>query len=209
MMTETVPATPHRNSIRLKGWDYAGEGWYFVTLVAFRRECLFGVIQKGEMTVNPLGKIVQECWEAIPAHFPNVTLDEFVIMPNHVHGIVVIRNEEHLPIAAEALPVGAEAEAVPGGARHASPLQEPGRLRQVQEPGRPHGVTPGSLGAMIGSFKSSVSRRAGRELNSANLWQRNYYEHIIRNDRELEAIRHYIEINPERWTEDEENPSLL
>jgi putative transposase len=216
-MIKTVPGLPHRRTIRLKGWDYSGEGWYFVTLVAFRRECLFGVIHAGEMTVNPLGMIVQECWDAIPAHFPNVILDAFVIMPNHVHGIVVIRDEQELPIPADAVPVGAEAdavpigaeaEAVPVGARHASPLQEPGRGR-IQEPGRPHGVAPGSLGAIIGSFKAAVSRRAGKELNSANLWQRNYYEHIICNNRELEAIRNYIVLNPERWAEDAENPSPL
>jgi putative transposase len=115
MMTETDPETPHRHSIRLKGWDYAGEGWYFVTLVAFRRECLFGVIQKGEMTVNALGRIVQECWEAIPAHFPNVTLDEFVIMPNHVHGIIVIENNGV-------------------GAIHEAPLRDPRERRRMLLP---------------------------------------------------------------------------
>ncbi len=112
-MTKTDPETPDRRSIRLQGWDYSGEGWYFVTVVAFRRECLFGMIQKGEMTVNAVGRIIQECWQEIPAHFPNVTLDAFVVMPNHVHGIVVIDDEEDLP--AEAVPVGAEADVVPVG----------------------------------------------------------------------------------------------
>jgi putative transposase len=212
-MIKTDPEIHQRHSIRLKGWDYSGEGWYFVTVVTIRREILFGEIHVGGLTVNPLGRIVQECWEAIPVHFQNVTLDAFVVMPNHVHGIVVIRDEQDLPSAgtrpaADAGPVGAEAEAVPVGARHASPLQDPGRGR-IQEPGRPHGGAPRSLGAIIGSFKAAVSRRAGKELNSANLWQRNYYEHIICNNRELEAIRNYIVLNPERWAEDAENPSPL
>lgn len=139
----------HRRSIRLKGYDYSAAGGYFVTVVTFRRECLFGEIVEGEIKVNALGRIVQECWNETPAHFPNVEIDSFVIMPNHIHGIVFIHENV--------------------GATHASPLL----------PSR--GPSPRSLGAIVGSFKSAVSRRAGLELDSANIWQRNYYEHIIRN----------------------------
>lgn len=153
----------HRRSIRLKGYDYSAAGGYYVTVVAFRRECLFGEIVNGEMRLNAVGRIVRECWDEIPSHFPNAETDAFVVMPNHVHGIIFIYAD------------GA-------GATHASPLQK----RTTY----PHGPAPRSLGAIVGSFKSSVTRRAGRELNSANIWQRNYYEHSSATKPITNASRH-------------------
>ncbi|MEI6613977.1 MAG: hypothetical protein WCL37_03700 [Chrysiogenales bacterium] len=79
-----------RRSIRLKGWDYASPGWYFVTICAQSRKCLFGDIANGDMLLNDAGRNVKKCWQDIPEHFPHVTLDEFVVMPNHVHGIIFI-----------------------------------------------------------------------------------------------------------------------
>jgi len=167
-----------RRSILLKGYDYTAAGGYFVTIMAYQRDCVFGEIEAGEMHINALGRIVKECWQAIPDHFPNADVDEFVVMPNHIHGIIFL----HYDMATMST----------GGARHASPL-----------PAR--GTPSRSLGAIIGSFKSSVTRRAGRELNLANLWQRNYYEHIIRDQRDYERITGYIIETPRNWEHDEEN----
>jgi putative transposase len=125
------PNNHHRRSIRLKGYDYTQPGAYFVTMVTFRRECLFGEVIGGEMVLNPWGSVVDECWRAIPNHFPNVELGAYVVMPNHIHGIVVIR-EMGLSV----------------GTRHASPLPS----------NPPRGVIPNFLGAIVGSVKSAVTR---------------------------------------------------
>ena len=178
------PSKHHRKSIRLKGYDYTHPGGYFVTIVTLWRECMFGKIVDGVMQLNELGQIIWECWEEIPAHFPNTDVNEFVVMPNHVHGILFIHEGNGTPICPACV-----------GAQHAAPLR-----------GMKINVKSGSLGAIIRSFKSAVTRRAGRELNSANIWQRNYYEHIIRNNADWERICNYIAANPLNWVEDEENP---
>jgi putative transposase len=181
---------PGRHSIRVKRYDYAQAGGYFVTMVTMRRECLFGEIVNREMKFNTLGRIIQECWQAIPEHFPNTDVGVFVVMPNHVHGIILIHENvgRGTIYPAGRMPIT--------GARRASPLPA-------------QGTSPGSLGTIIGSFKSSVSRRAGRELNSGNIWQRNYYEHIIRDERDYERIIDYISTNPIHWEDDEENQDNL
>lgn len=160
-----------RRSTRLQAYDYAQAGAYFVTICA--RACLFGEISNNTMQTNQLGQIVEECWAAIPSHFPDVELDVFCLMPNHFHGIIVISV----------------------GATHASPLQRPGPSSR-------------SLGAIVGSFKSAATKRIRELKNMPNLviWQRNYYEHVIRNDSDLDRIRTYIVNNPFQWANDENNP---
>lgn len=171
----------HRRSIRLKEYDYTRPGGYFVTIVTYRRDLLFGEIAIAEMRLNDFGNIADECWRAIN-HFPNVVLGAHIIMPNHVHGIIVI-NEN-----------GTAANSSPSvGARQASLLQ-------------PHGVKPKSIGANVGSFKSVVTKRIGREHTAAGIWRRNYCEPEIRDDKDWDRIHHYIESNPSLWTEDEANP---
>jgi REP element-mobilizing transposase RayT len=142
-----------------------------------------------EMRMTALGRIVQACWEETPAHFPNVEVDTFIVMPNHIHGIIFIH----------------EATV---GARYISPLRKVGTgFSPLQEqPQTPHGFKPGSVGAIVASFKSAVTRQAGKELGLANIWQRNYYEHIIRNQTDYERIVGYILNNPSNWDQDEENP---
>ncbi len=206
----------HRRSTRLKGYDYTSAGGYFITVVAFRRECLFGEVLDGQVCLNSLGEIVKNCWEEIPSHFQNVDIDEFVVMPNHVHGIVFIHPMNN----------GAPFQHVVG-ATHASPLQNnrhasslpnnqhtwstyydqhasPSSFDPNAPASPPRGPVPQSLGAIVGSFKSAVSRRAGRELNSSNLWQRNYYEHILRDQSDYERIAGYIHANPGNWGIDDE-----
>ena len=175
------PQKHHRRSIRLQGYDYAQAGAYFVTLVTYQRDALFGEIIDGEMKLNRKGKIVQEEWFASVNIRKEIRLppEEFVIMPNHIHGIVWIENDASIAIVV--------------GANGRSPL-----LRSQMK--------PRSLGSFIAGFKSCVTKRIRDELNETGIWQRNYYERIIRNEKELDAICRYIESNPLNWAEDDENP---
>ena len=191
------PDRPTRRSIRLKDYDYADEGAYFVTLCTFHRECLFGEVAGGEIRLNAVGEVVHECWDAIPDHFLNVELDAFVVMPNHVHGIVVI--------------TGKCGRGDTVGARHALPLQgsnQPPHHEQItkQAFGKP---VPRSLPTIVGSFKSAAARRINllHDTPAASLWQRNYYERIIRDEKDLNRIREYIDCNPQMWETDEDNPA--
>jgi REP element-mobilizing transposase RayT len=187
------PNRHQRHSIRLKGYDCARCGAYLVTVRAQNKECLFGEIVDGEMRPNAAGGIVSACWNAIPEHYPNVELDAFVVMPNHIHGVLVITDD-----------VGAT-HAPDVRATHASPLRDAHPPAPV---GMPRGPKPESIGAIIGQFKSAASKRINemRDTPGASVWQRNYYEHIIRDERDLERIRHYVADNPGRWADDEANP---
>ncbi len=183
------PQKHHRKSIRLQGYDYSQAGAYYVTIVTYQRDCLFGEIMNEEMFLNDFGKIADECWRAIPDHFPNVELGAHVIMPNHAHGIIVIHNDESASHAVDAQHVGATQWVAP-----------------TTPDNRPKGPKPKSLGTIIGSFKSAVSYRIHKELNATGIWQRNYYEHIIRDEKDLQNKTDYIEANPALWDEDDNNP---
>ena len=170
----------NRRSIRLKEFDYTQPGAYFVTVCTWRRENLFGDVVDGEVRLNERGHIVKECWNGIPEHFPQVDLDAFVVMPNHIHGIIVIKGNDDVV-----------------GATHASPLR------------KKSGSTPKSLGAMVVSFKSATARRIKDKVGEIGIWQRNYYERVIRDEKEWDLIRRYIETNPDNWEQDEENPARV
>jgi len=187
------PDKYHRRSVRLKGYDYSQPGAYFVTICTRARECLFGHVVNGEMRLNPLGKMAAACWQAIPHHFPRVVLDEAIVMPNHIHGIIVIQGR-------------GEASAVPLHVSKEQPKSDASPLQRC-----PNGTQPGSLSATVQNFKSISTRKmnAARGMLGMPLWQRGFYEHVIRNEEELRAIREYILCNPARWNEDENNPSLL
>jgi len=154
-----------------------------VTIVTYHRDCIFGEVINEEMVLNDFGKIADECWRAVPEHFPNVELGAYVIMPNHAHGIIVIHNDE------SPSNVGATQWVAP-----------------TTPDNRPKGPKPKSLGAIIGSFKSAVSYRINKEYNATGIWQRNYYEHIIRDEKDLQNKTDYIEANPSLWDDDENNP---
>ena len=176
------PQKHHRRSIRIKEYDYTQPGGYFVTVVTYQRDCLFGKITNEEMQLNIYGQIVNECWRAIPDHFPNVELGAYIVMPNHVHGIIVINDR-------------ADASA---SARRGTIYRAP-----TEQFGKP---IIGSIPTIIRTFKAAVTRRIGRELNATGIWQRNYYEHVIRNHEDWDRIHRYIESNPSMWTDDDENP---
>ena len=186
----------HRRSIRLRGWDYTNPGAYFVTICTHNGECLF------EDPV--LRRMVETTWRRIPCHFPHVRLDEFVVMPNHVHGIIWIVDK---PV------VGARHSRESSSPTDAIPSDEPTQSRKQPSgnasPLRPCGVVPGSLGAIVGNFKSVTARRVNRirKTPGAPVWQRNYYEHIVRSEDELRRIREYIRLNPLKWELDRENPN--
>jgi REP element-mobilizing transposase RayT len=186
----------HRRSIRLAGYDYSQPGAYFVTLVTRGRECLFGEIVNGVMQLSAMGRIADEHWHLIPKHFPQVEFGAYVVMPNHVHGIIVIHTDEN----------GMAADSPPSvGATHwVAPTQIVAPAKSVTATA--NGPKRGSIGAIIGAYKMSVTRRIQREWNISAIWQRNYYERIIRNEAEHNRIHLYIEANVVHWEEDEENP---
>ena len=171
----------HRHSIRLKGYDYSSPGGYFVTLVTQGRKCIFGEIRNGVMNVNPFGEIAREEWFRSADIRKEICLfeEEFVVMPNHIHGIVWITDV---------------------GTTGRSPL-----LRGNS----PRGPMPKSIGAFIGGYKVSVAKRinALRGTTGQAVWQRNYYEHILRDEIDYKRVYEYILYNPLRWGDDEENPN--
>lgn len=171
-----------RRSIRLKDYDYTQHGAYFVTICAHERRCIFGQVVDDSMMLNEWGQIVADEWEQTAIVRPNVELDAFVVMPNHVHGIIVIVND---------------GDSV--GAQCIAPLQNAPK-RGVT----PNNVIPNSLGAIVRGFKSAVTRTINRLPNPPDhpIWQRNYYEHIIRNEESLNMIRSYVATNPAKWAED-------
>jgi putative transposase len=167
----------HRHSIRLKGYDYTQSGAYYITIVTYQRQHFFGEVVNGEMQLNELGQIAHDEWFKTAALRPYVELyeDEFVVMPNHVHGIIWVHNNV----------VGAE--------RRSAPTMT--------------NVSPKSLGAIIRAYKSAVTYaiNALQNQRGAVLWQRNYYEHIIRDEKDLQAKCNYILSNPLNWENDDEN----
>ncbi len=226
----------HRRSIRLKRYDYTQRGAYFVTICTHQRNCLFGEIVDGEIKLNTNGEIARGSWLSIPRHFKNVELDEFVIMPNHLHGIIIIESSE---VAGEALAnqdfsqlfseVAGEALAnqdfsqsfseVVGEALANQDFSKQQNLSSqcfaptvyTGETVKINGTKPQSLAAITQNYKSVSTRQINR-MNKAKgnvIWQRNYYEHIIRNEEALNNILEYIVNNPINWVKDQENPDLF
>jgi REP element-mobilizing transposase RayT len=174
------PKIHHRRSIRLKGYDYTSPGAYFVTVCVEDGECMFGDVINGEMELNVYGQIVREEWLRTVELRTNVELDALVVMPNHVHGIIMIVDDG----------VGR------GTARRAPTTEQFGR------------PVSGSLPTIVRAFKSGATKRINehRATPGATVWQRNYYEHIIRNDADLDRLREYIATNPARWELDQLHP---
>jgi putative transposase len=177
------PVKHHRRSIRLAQYDYALAGAYFVTVCAHERACLFGDVVDSDMRLNEAGRLVQAAWDELPGRFPGVELDAFVTMPNHVHGIIVI---------------------VRGAAERGAGIVAAGPGAASSAPTSP----TATLGDVMRAFKSISALYVNRQLNrSGSLWQRNYYERIIRDEAELHRMREYIKTNPARWADDSENPA--
>jgi REP element-mobilizing transposase RayT len=182
--------TTHYTSRRTTGWDYAGHGVYFVTICTQDRVRLFGSVRKGRMRLNALGRIVAEEWRRSESIRDEVTIDAFVVMPDHMHGIVWMH---------------------PDGAGDSDPSPVPhGRAALGNDDDRPDADRPTlyrparSLGAFIAGFKSTATVRVNRcrRMPGEPVWQRNYHDRIIRTERHLHAACRYIYQNPARWHED-------
>lgn len=164
------PDVHRRRSIRLKGYDYSSPGTYFVTLCTHQRECLLGTVEDSQPRLSETGRMVQAAWNSLPGRFASVGLDAAVVMPNHVHGILVVTRQRA-------------------------------------------GTSPApASGTVVGTFKSLTTReylararQENRTFQTGKLWHRNYFEHIIRDEDEMNRIREYIRQNPARWAEDEYN----
>ncbi len=193
------PQKHHRRSIRLPNYDYSQAGAYYVTIVTWHRECLFGEVVNKEMRLNRYGEIVQWEWLELSKRLQFVELGAFIVMPNHAHGILIFR-----PI------VGATRQGLTLTRADKIPLLQT-TTDDIDGSPLPRGPKPLSLGAVISQFKSRVTKRLWKfsSLNGTPIWQRNYYEHIIRNEKDLQAKTDYIESNPMLWDEDDENPIIL
>jgi putative transposase len=179
------PNRHHRRSIRLKGYDYSHTGVYFITLCTYDRECLFGEIVRGTMQLNKFGEIVAEEWLKSVEIRQEIELDNWVIMPNHFHAIVIIdraisdRGECNSPESSDS-----------------------SKSDKIQ-------MRPRSLSSLVTGFKSSVTRRINQNRNHSDcpVWQRNYYDHIVRDTDSWEKIFNYIDANPSNWEIDRLHPA--
>ena len=180
------PQKHHRRSIRLKGYDYTQPGVYFITICTQNRLCLFGEVVDGEMVLNELGEIVRNEWLKTAQLRSRVVLDEFVIMPNHMHGIIILIDSNGR------------------GTLQRAPTAQ--RAPTIEQFGKP---TSDSIPTIVRLFKSATTHRinALRGTPGLPVWQRNYYEHIVRNEQSLNRIRQYIAENPLLWHLDRENPN--
>ena len=261
-MTRKAPEETGRRSIRLRGYDYSQAGAYYVTIVSSSREYLFGEVVEDRMVLNRFGQIAKTQWERLPRRFRHVELGEFVVMPNHIHGIIYIVDGRDTPdhgggivdgrgsghvgallmvgarrtmmgallmvgtrriMMGALLMVGARrtmmgALLMVGARREDFGIIGLETLRRAptgdlstrhaptEQFGKP---IPGSLPTIIRSYKSAVALRVNlsRQTRDTPVWQRNYYEHIIRNQADYERIAGYILDNPINWNQDEENPA--
>jgi len=206
-MVKFDPKIHHRYSIRLKDYDYAQAGAYFVTIVTQQREFLFGEIVNKEMELNPNGEIVQKWWGEISNHFANVETGAFVVMPNHIHGIIFIlerRGTVPVPDEKKSLNISEQIHKTTTQGFNKS-------LKQGRETSG--GETPPlqmpTLGQIVAYFKYQSTKEMNALGNTSTVtkfWQRNYYEHVIRDETDLKNKTDYIEANPILWDEDDENP---
>ncbi|MEB3180485.1 MAG: transposase [Nostocaceae cyanobacterium] len=212
------PDIHHRRSIRLRGYDYSQENAYFVTICTQHRECCLGDVINSEMKFTIRGKITHQLWLQITHHFPNVELDEFIVMPNHIHGIIVIVEDNcrggvspsHTEVGQQKHGVSPSHTEV-GQQKHGmSPIfdilgEKGGETPPLRKQWRP------TLGQIVAYYKYQTTKIINQIDNTPGnrIWQRNYYEHIIRDGKSLENIRQYIRENPGNWGKDLENPQKI
>jgi len=207
MAERTRTGYRHRRSIRLPGYDYSQPGAYFVTVCVHGGRFLFGDVMDGRMRLNATGDLVQVCWEWLEQQYRYVELDEYVIMPNHVHGIIILTDlvtsdgSRTVTDASDFMTLGGsrtapredDIDSCRGASRSAPTLDY---------------IRRKPLGRIIGAFKTVSTKRINELSNSSagRIWQRGFFEHVIRGERDLTRIREYISTNPRRWHLDRDNP---
>ncbi|MGD9976489.1 MAG: transposase [Bacteroidales bacterium] len=207
----------------MAGYNYSSVGAYFITIVTYNREHLFGEIFNGTMVLNGLGKVAEQCWMDIPNHFPFVSTDQFVVMPNHIHGIIIINESveanDYSPLQSDSpTPIGNPVEAynhTPLPCDPPIPVVHPVKANGYSPlptvPPTPPFITPKfrspskTIGSIVRGFKIGVTKWAKRSTAVENVWQPNYHDHIIRDEKSLISIRQYIYDNPRNWVNDNEN----
>lgn len=180
-------------STRYRGYDYSSPGKYFITICTKNRIRYFGNVENGKMILSDMGKITEKFWREIPGHFPNIKLDEFIIMPDHIHGILIINRD----YSVQALKLGASTANL-GASIDSTNIILPGKLLKTPNLGA------STIGLIINQFKRICTitiKTRGFDF----AWQPQYYDHIIRSRIELYRIRKYIRENPEKWTRNSQN----
>jgi len=169
-----------RKALRLAGYNYATPGAYYITICTHGRKSIFGMIEDRTMNLNDYGRIVEKCWFNLPDHYPNIQLGEWIIMPNHIHGII------------EIVTVGAGSQTLPNVRAG---------LKPAPTTKKHHGIPE-----IVRAFKTFSSRRINKLRNTPGtpVWQRNYFEHIIRNKKSMQQISNYIRNNPLHWSGDDQ-----
>ncbi|GHT17738.1 hypothetical protein FACS189429_2510 [Bacteroidia bacterium] len=180
------PEIHHRRSVRLRNYDYSGRGLYYITICVQNRVCLFGNVVDQQMILNQFGQIAFDCWQEITTHYPDTKLHDFVIMPNHIHGIIEITANDD-----DVCTVGVE---------NFQPLPVPPKRNEFQH------VIPRSIGAIVRGFKIGVTKQIRTKnllpMQTHSIWQRNMWEHIVRDFSDYARIADYINNNPANWQSD-------
>lgn len=195
--TKYNPEIHHRKSIRLKGYDYSKEGLYFVTICTHNRENLFGEIKDGEMFLNEFGKIAEEKWFDLLNHIKNIELHEFVVMPNHIHGIIEICTIDIVGAGSKPAQYS-EQKMNQESMVYSKPKS---KTRTGLEPAPTGNV---KLSEIVRQYKTFTAKQINKHRNIQGIpvWQRNYYENIIRNEEIYQRVSEYIKNNPQNWTDD-------
>ncbi|HBK71216.1 MAG TPA: hypothetical protein DDZ39_06105 [Flavobacteriaceae bacterium] len=168
-------------SARLQNWDYGSNGMYFITICTQNREHFFGEIIDGKMQLTEIGKMAEKYWHEIPEHFPFVKLGKFVVMPNHMHGIIIIDKMDDAPAMVE--------------------TQNFASLRTTASSKNKFGPQSKNLASIVRGYKIGVTKNA-RKINANFGWQSRFHDHIIRNNKSFNNISNYIINNPKKWDED-------
>ncbi|MFH2096637.1 MAG: transposase [Bacteroidota bacterium] len=205
-MTERFRNKYRTTTVRMRNWDYSWNAYYFVTICTRKRVCYFGEIRNGEIILTEIGKLIEKYWYEIPNHFKNIVLDEFVIMPNHIHGILKI-NAQRIGGGGDPNQCsggggdpnqcsggGGDVAETPGsGVSTAEDFKECNRIRKWK---------PGTLGVIINQFKRICTINS-RKINPDFNWQSRFNDHVIRDEISLNNIRRYIQLNPQKWNDDD------
>ena len=208
-MSRYNPEKHHRRSIRLQGYDYSQEGLYFITICCQDRAHLFGEIVDGKMILNDAGLQAKKSWQDIPNHFPNAVLHEYIIMPNHIHGIIEFVGANQYSPNNNSPNNGSPNQTFSDNGNDVENNDKAKDLELVNGtknfsplPNATWRSPSKTIGSVIRGFKIGVTKWMRNNTNVVNVWQRNYYDHIIRNEQDYERISEYIKNNPILWKED-------